>query len=428
MTGTDALRATAIDGLALLLALGIAPALRSACGGIGLALVALAPALAVAWAWSVGPWAGLHPAADVVQLLVAAGRLAPWLAVIAILLPDPVPAPALHAVRLAGGRAGPLWRWQLAGPGRRWLCAALACWGLALGEFEVASRLAVDAWAVRLFDAQAGGLPLPMTLALALPGAGCALAVLGAALVIAPRRGDSAGAPHSGGGRRLLAWILLSALLATLVVWPLLRVLLAARGELSGLAGGLSPALASALVGGIAAALAWISAGWLGRRWALALAIPGCLGGLALGLTVAAGAQIWPELLATPLPWVLTLTALLLPPALLLRHLAAPDAATAHAAELLRTDPARRAAYRELRWRLVGRPAWLACTALSVLACWELPASALLHPTAMTPLPAQLYNLMHYGESPALAARIGLALLAPLLPTAVFALAFRRLP
>lgn len=420
----DVLRACAVDGLALGLALILAPALRGWGLAAGAAL-ALSPALVVAWSWSVGPWAGLHPQADLLHLVLAAARLAPWLALVAMLLPDPVPAAALHAARLAGGRAGPPWRWRLRGPGRRWLTAALAVWPFAFAEFELASRLAVDAWAVRLFDAQAGGLPLARTLELAVPGMLVSLLALAAAVAVAPRRGDPAGVPEASRARRLCAVAMLLTLLAGLVIWPLARVLIAARGEFAGMAGGLKPALAMAAVGGLAAALAWLLSGVLRRSNAttLLVVIPGCIGGLPLGL--AAAALLPAGLAATPLPWLVALTLLLLPAAVLLRRLAAPPAAAVHSAELLGADPARAPALRRLRWLLAGRRAWLACAALGVLGCWELPASALLHPTAMPPLPVQLYNLMHYGESPALAARLLLALLAPLLPAALLAAMWR---
>lgn len=420
----DLLRACAVDGLALGLALILAPALRGWGLAAGAAL-ALSPALVVAWAWSVGPWSGLHPQADLLHLVLAAARLAPWLALVAMLLPEPIPPAALHAARLAGGRAGPAWRWRLRGPGRRWLTAALAVWPLAFAEFELASRLAVDAWAVRLFDAQAGGLPLARTLELAAPGMLVSLLALAAAVALAPRRGDPAGIPVASRGQRMLAAGVLLALLAGLVVWPLARVVLAAQGEFAGMVGGLKPALAMAVLGGLAATLAWLLSGVLRRSNAatLLIVIPGCLGGLPLGL--AAAAVLPAGLAATPLPWLVALTLLLLPAAVLLRRLAAPPAAALHSAELLGADPARAPALHRLRWLLAGRRAWLACAALGVLGCWELPASALLHPAAMPPLPVQLYNLMHYGESPALAARLALALLAPLLPAALFAAAWR---
>lgn len=421
----DLLRATLIDGLALVFAVVLAPALRGWGLAAGAAL-ALTPALVVAWAWAVGPWAGLHPHADALHGLLAAARLAPWLALIAMLLPEPIPPAALHAADLAQGRAGASWWWCMRGPGRRWLTAALACWPFAFGEFELASRFAVDAWAVRQFDAQAGGLPLAQTVVQALPGMICVLAMIAAAVVISPKSGEVVAAGHASVRRRAISWAMLLCLLSALVLWPLYCVGTAARGAFADASAGLKPALAMAVIGGGAAAAAWIAAGWLRTRpvLAIALCVPGCLSGLTLGLCTAA---VLPGgLAATPLPWLAVLTLLLLPPAVLLRRLSAPPAEPSHAAVLLAADPQRGSVVRHLQWLLAGRRAWLACSALAVLGCWELPASALLHPTAMPSLPVQLYNLMHYGESPALATRLALAVAVPLLPSALFAGVLRR--
>lgn len=430
--GTDAARGAAITLIALGGAVAIAPMLagrgRRAAIAV-LAAIAVVPVLVAAWAWSTGPWAGRHPGIDLVQIILAGARLMPWLLALALLLPDPVPPPALHAARLAAGRAGALWRWRLAGPGRRWITAALVLFPWAFAEFEIASRLAVDAWAVRLFDAQAGGLPLADTLARAVPGMALCLAILGLAAVVAPRNGRPSGVAAAGAARSALAWALGAATALALVAGPAAILLARTQGGWSHLPWNAvaAEAAASAAIAATAAASAWALAAWVGRRPLLTfvLAAPGCLGGIALGLTAATATAPFPALADTPLPWAAVMTLLLLPPALLLRRAASADAAPVHAARLLAADPARRPGATSLLWRLATRRRWLAWTALAALGCWELPASALLHPVAMTPLPVLVYNLMHYGESAAVAARLVAAVALPLLPAVLGWTAFR---
>lgn len=178
------------------------------------------PPIAIAYAWS---WRAWTPAAgEAVHLLLAALRLAPVAAALALAAPaPPLGAAGLHLLRLAGRpRAERGWRWCWQGPGRPWLWALLLTLPLAWGEFELAARLAVPAWAVRLFDAQAGGLDARATLAAATP----ALALLAAALALAwplARGGGPPGGVRPPAALAPLGWAVLAAGSLALVVLPL---------------------------------------------------------------------------------------------------------------------------------------------------------------------------------------------------------------
>ncbi len=127
------------------------------------------PALAVAHAWALPAALLPHPlVALLLHLVLASLRLAPVaLLIVCCVPPPPLDARAFHCLRLGPPAAARLGRWPNwwgAGPGRRWLVTALLIFPLAFGEFELGSRLALGTWAVRLFDAQAGGQFLSTTL------------------------------------------------------------------------------------------------------------------------------------------------------------------------------------------------------------------------------------------------------------------------
>jgi len=157
------------------------------------------------------------------------------------------------------------------------------------------------------------------------------------------------------------------------------------------------------------------------RWWLIAgVCLPGLMGPLAVGLTVQWLAQQPPLRWAydTPLPLLAALVALLLPLAVAL-HLGVsrlePTTAV-HAAALLRRSPTarQRRAAADLLWRLRSRPRWAVAFALFLFAYFDLLTSALLAPTGMTPAPARLYNLMHYGHSAVLSALLCVTIGLPL--------------
>jgi hypothetical protein len=71
-------------------------------------------------------------------------------------------------------------------------------------------------------------------------------------------------------------------------------------------------------------------------------------------------------------------------------------------------------AVRELNWRLNMSGKFWAIALLFVLAFWDLTASSILAPIAMTPVTVRLYNLMHYGQIATLSAMTCAAFAAPI--------------
>ena len=120
----------------------------------------------------------------------------------------------------------------------------------------------------------------------------------------------------------------------------------------------------------------------------------------------------------SPLPLALTLALLLLPTGLLLAfvlRLLRPAEAE-HAAGLLRASTSARVRgwARHLLWELRARGRFFV---LFLLCCWgyfDLTASAILAPPAMTPATVRLYNLMHYGRMAALSAMVCAVFCVPL--------------
>ena len=129
-----------------------------------------------------------------------------------------------------------------------------------------------------------------------------------------------------------------------------------------------------------------------------------------------------PGLLAlrdTPLPLVLTLGLVLLPLAVVLKRVL--DLAGYRSATHLPALMQKSRAARELTWRLSTSGKFWAIVVLFICAYWDLTASAILAPIAMTPVTVRLYNLMHYGQIAALSAMTCAAFAAPVV---VFVLAW----
>jgi hypothetical protein len=314
-----------------------------------------------------------------------------------------------------------------------WMVAALTIFPLAFSEFEIGSRLDAAVWSVRLFDAQAGGQFLEVTLLQALPGSlvQCAALVSAWLLIGGQLRspaGVQAGAP--GPRRRLLAWLALATGSVLLLGIPA-GTLAWDAGD--GIAAAISQAtmlrfeiMASLLFAGVSALCAWLIAGMLAstpapsafrRPLQLGLMLPGLLGSLFMGVGVLSLCQLplLRPLAATPLPLIVALVLLLLPFALVLRlfieRLSGP--AAWHQAQLLKEGDGRRVAAADaLDWALSGRRRWWCFAIIFAWAYGDLAASAILHPVDMTPVLVRLYNLMHYGHSSALSVQLAMALLA----------------
>ena len=423
------------------------------------AAVLLMPRLLVGYAWvgvcarlGVVPEAGGTTFALLHAVLLGLGSCPLAAAVLLLVPPPPLTDAALHGARLmmAGGRArASRWRrwrlyaWSLLhGERRRHLLALGAGFLVAFQDFELASLLRAPSWTVWLFDAQAGGQALGVTLAQASLPASLELLLLGAlALLLARSGGASAtlaaaptAAPPAPANARvtLLACGALALAFAAVVVLPAAWVTrdLAAGLDAVAANGLLQREMALSLaVAALAAALAVTAALWLRRAptWLAALlVVPGLCGGLVLGLGLQALFQLPPLQLAydTVAPLLLGLALLLLPAAVLLQRVLEPRAAdpALHAAALLEPGTARQRRAALALW-LVLRGRRRAVLAALLLGCiaFEVTTSALLAPVAITPVAVRLYNLMHYGHSPALSAMAAAAMLALLATAALVA-------
>jgi hypothetical protein len=452
----DCGRAVALAFLAVALARVVAVLVAGMRGRLVVALMmawVLVPALAIGYAWAALPVRALAgPCAhQVVHALLVGLRLAPVALAVAWAAPA---APWTAAACVIAGQMAPEQReraglpapwvaWWLRGPGRRWVLAFLVVFPLAAGEFEIGSRLDVGVWAVRLFDAQAGGEELHATLLRALPVVLVQLAALVAAWVIARGRGnhvESAESIADTVGERTsvlmsrMAWVVVAAGTLALVVVPLGMVaapLGASLAAIASMAGAIRRELAATIVFGLAGGTcAWWLAGSTqvaaasstgrysrsGSWWSagvIAVAALGLCGGMPLGLAMIA--MLPPSWVATPAPLVVALAVLALPFALMARRLCTGEAAALQSARMLLLGDRRQIrSGLHVLWRIGAGPRWWAWAGLTWWCAWELPASAVLHPLDMTPVLVLLYNFMHYGESAALSAQLGLALVVPL--------------
>lgn len=363
-------------------------------------------------------------------------RLAPFAGLVLLAWPRRESLAAEHCRRLASPRGRGV---DLDGPGRRlagFFCACGLVTSMAFFDLELASLLGVDHWTVRLFDAQAGGLPYAASLRL-LAAPFCLGSMLWAAtllpMVWLGKTDEMAGSGMSGFGNRCVPWLTAGLLLMALGLstgWPLMRVL---RQVPTGIPSVFRhPSMLRALgVSLLYASCACALAFWAGTnvaeglshgRWGWAvLLLPGLLGALVLGLSLAflLGLPGCRWLRGTPAPAVIALALMLVPYATvfaLVRLRSAPAVPLALAA-LLEASSSTRVRRRGRRlWRSLSWPAGGVCLAvLFWLAYFELTAVAILTPPGFEPLAVRIYNLVHYGQTPALAALLLLACAAPLL-------------
>ncbi len=369
--------------------------------------------------------------------------------------PSPLSPSASHCLRLARVSFKQKLDAWLQGSGRRAGPIAAVVFLLAFQDFELAARLGVVSWTVRLFDLHAReGFPLEDSLWLTLIPATVTLAVALAAVfpLLAdlrqnPTPSDTIGAAPQRLGNwpvpLLIGLLVLASLGPVGIVYrgtwgawiPLLRDP-AIRMQL------LRETSTTLLVGSSAAVLAMLLSRWLNSRVGLlVLCLPGMLGSLVLGLVsrglfrqidfLSARVGLPLELYDTPLPLVCTLTLWLLPRAVLLRWaLRGRERQTSVAvAELLRSasDPEQRATERRLQWDLLWRGRYWAAVLLTGWAYWDLTLPSLLAPTGMTAAPVRLYNFMHFRQTTILSAQLVVTILAPLVIVGLLAVLAPRL-
>lgn len=241
--------------------------------------------------------------------------------------------------------------------------------------------------------------------------------------------GDGGGPAAAPSPRRASAWLGWLLAVAGVVLVPGVALAmtlyqgLPAMAAASGRAGLGWQLLATLLAGGGGGLLAWWAAA-LARgfwrkggqrsflrplRWcAVAAVLPGLAGPVVVATGVFAMVAALPRWLGdSPLPLLLALAWLALPAALVLRL------------AVVRGDlvQAQATAPPVMRFHLRGRRALWAVLFLSVWNAFEVAATAVLAPLGREPLSVFLFNQMHYGATPALAATITLAVVV----TAAFA-------
>jgi ABC-type Fe3+ transport system permease subunit len=360
-------------------------------------------------------------------------KFTPVAVVVLYFTPSPVSAEAIHCRRLVSGTSK-LKEWVFlirAGCAGGPVAAFAVVFLCAFAEFEMASLMIVKSWTVALFDAHAGGYALGASLwrmtgplILEIVAIAIAFVVLGRREVVPVRRMDS------GGARRWFAWshlivafVFVLLIPAGMVLWGTVRGfnLLLQNFVLS------REILASLLFGAGASTFAVLLAFGLaaaarGRRpvsifWKMLLVgavFAGLLGPLVLSLTVLAAVQL-PGLISlrdTPVPLVFTLGMVLFPLALVLKRVL--ELTRQRSALHVISFMAKSRAVRELNWKLSLSGKFWAMALLFVLAYWDLTASSILAPIAMTPVTVRLYNLMHYGQIATLSAMTCAAFAAPI--------------
>jgi hypothetical protein len=312
------------------------------------------------------------------------------------------------------------WRrrwWELRAWGRGlWIGIALV-FLLAFQEFEFATTWNMRSWTVALFDAQAGGLALGESLRLALLPCAIQLALI-AILVSSIRPAYSS--PQDPGFVGQRAYTIFTPALLGMAVYCAPPLVMAYFGPYSIYRRGLEAfdlAPWREVWNGIGIAIAatiftWLISGWIsarrGLRWLLVL--PGLFGPLLCGLLILAGMQLplLHRLRDTLVPPIFGLALVLLPFALLLRFgiETTRDKAALHIA---RAAGARRAI-----WLLEGFPVLCALLLLFCFGYGDFTINSLLAPPAFTSASVRLLNLLHYGQSAALAVMFVLSFAVPI--------------
>jgi hypothetical protein len=340
------------------------------------------------------------------------------LALLAVwLMPPSLSSEAMHCLRQSARVSW--WRrrvWELRAWGRGLWLGIVVVFLLSFQEFDFATTWNMRAWTVALFDAQAGGLALGESLRLAaLPF--IVQVILITVFVLNFRPVGAAEERGRSTGRAAIIILLILVPYYLLMMMALLAVISSSMILYLGgsrisefapsreVANGLGLAFAATV-------FAWLAAGWISARrgWRWLFALPGLLGPLLCGLMLLAVMQLPPLHLLrdTLFPTILGLALVLLPFALLLRFgiETTRDNAALHIA---RASGARRAV-----WLLDGFPRLCALLLLFCFGYGDFTINSLLAPPAFTSATVRLLNLLHYGQSAALAVMIVLSFAVPL--------------
>ena len=321
---------------------------------------------------------------------------------------------------------------------------------LCFQEVEVATLMQAHGWAEWIFTKQAGGVELvDVGGALVWPvlyGVGLVVPVLG---YWVRRSGRSRGAPsHAPVPRTALqrvavrnAAIMIVAFgWGLTVIWPVVSLVIGAwRGAgviqfRAAIWREIGDALVLAVtVTGLLMLILWgigrtqvaterVLATSSRKGWVFVLAVgallPGLLGSLALGLFLfELCQQIGWQASYTPVPLVVGMVLFLLPRAIVMQAMMrwGESRSDLFLAERLANQTGRRGHWgAAILWKLRGAGRfWM----LALLFWWsylELTLPSLLRPAGMAPAPMRLYNFLHYGHIPGLAAMLVLVLAVPL--------------
>jgi hypothetical protein len=403
-----------------------------------------APELITGYCYSSGAFSLVHfPAANAaLYFLLLLLKTVPVGMLVVIYSPgSPISVSAFHSHRLLRHRArfrdaAEFW---IRGPLHQRLPVFAVSFLVVFQEFEIASLMSIPSWTVDIFDTQAMGIrPRATAEILLAPLLTIAVVVLPTVAILA--RGNSQAASrtdaHSQRSRRFGSGFVFVAnlLLWGIPVWTVgvsgLRhatALTRNSAVLKGFTREVSFAMAFAFCGALVAVSAaffllgrWRSDGNR-RRQALIIAplLPGLAGSLAVSLAVFLVIQqpslIW--LRSTPIPAVFGIGVFLLPRAvlmLLLFRFARPGTGVG-AANLLSqsSDASQSSRGFQLLWQLEGRAIFWTFAAVFFWGYFNLTTASLLVPLAIVPLPAQLYNLMHYGRTMSLSTQALLSVVVP---------------
>jgi iron(III) transport system permease protein len=417
-----------------------------------------APELIVGYCYSSGVFSLTHlPFANTaVYFLLVLLKTMPVAMLTVLYVPEPpVSASAFHCHRLLQHRVR---AWQAAafwirGPFHKRLPVFSISFLIAFQEFEMASLMSIPSWTVELFDAQAKGIrPLATAQLLTIPFLTILAAVIPTVAILAresPRatlrsEGHSEWSSRFGGGVVLFANLFLWGIPAWAIgASGLSHVTVLTRNTvvLRGFTREISSAMAFAFCGALVAVFA---AHFLTERWrsgnsrwtkatTIALLVPGLAGSLAVSLVVFLAIQqpflIW--LRSTPVPAVFGIAVFLLPRAvlmLLLFRISRPGTAVGIADLLSQSREVTQASSGfRLLWQLERRAVFWTFAAVFFWGYFNLTTASLLVPLAIVPLPAQLYNLMHYGRTMSLSTQALLSVVVPVLLICLGALSMPRI-
>lgn len=384
--------------------------------------------------------------------LLVSSQLVP-IAVLVLKLTGPlrVSSAAAHAAWLAfrgpcrDGRVRAvllsLWARHYAG---RYGIAATALFLLSFQETELASLMQSRSWTEWMFTALASGLQWEVALQrVAVPVMIQCLAMIPLLVWIRHLAQSHHDGVKTGGRSSLWAklgaggWLVLSLLLTVLL--PTMQLVVGAvRGwgvlaEQPSFPREVGHALLLGVTsGGLASLAAWRILQPGRGAWLRSLGIvPGLLGALPLSVLLAAFFQTDALAFAydTPGPLILGETLFLVPKAVVLMSVVRlrMRSSSNALADILRRggDAAQRLRGADLDWQIRGMILFWTVTCVCFLGFMELTVPSQLAPPGVVPAPMVLYNALHYGRIAALATKLFVTLLAPLLVVGLL-LAVRR--